>query len=93
MDDAYQINLLTIQNKKGLHARAAATFVKEVEKYDAEIFVEKEGVRVSGNSIMGLMMLAAAKGTKIKVLTTGQEAKEAMDGLTDLVNHKFGEDE
>ncbi len=83
---------LEIQNKKGLHARAAAAFVKTIEDMDAEVTVERIGQKVSGCSIMGLMMLAAAKGTTIEVTATGNQAKEALDALTNLVNSKFGED-
>ena len=84
---------LTILNEKGLHARAASTFVKQVEQFDADVQVEKDGQRVSGNSIMGLMMLAAAQGTQIKVLACGNEAKAAMESLTKLVDNKFFEEE
>lgn len=83
---------LEIQNKKGLHARAAAAFVKTIENLDAEVTVERIGQTVSGCSIMGLMMLAAAKGTTIDVTAKGNQAKEALDALTNLVNSKFGED-
>ena len=83
---------LVIQNRKGLHARAAAAFVKAIENYDAEITVERIGQEVDGCSIMGLMMLAAAKGTTIKVTCSGAQAKEALDSLTTLINNKFGEE-
>ena len=83
---------LTIQNIKGLHARAAAAFVKSIEDLDAEVTVERIGQEVSGCSIMGLMMLAAAKGTTIKVTCSGPQAQEAMDTLTTLINNKFGEE-
>lgn len=83
---------LEIQNKKGLHARAAAAFVKTIEDMDAEVTVERIGQKVSGCSIMGLMMLAAAKGTTIAVTAKGNQAKEALEALTNLVNNKFGED-
>ena len=83
---------LEIQNKKGPHARAAAAFVKTIEDMDAEVTVERIGQTVSGCSIMGLMMLAAAKGTTIDVTAKGNQAKEALDALTNLVNSKFGED-
>lgn len=86
------IEELEIQNKKGLHARAAAAFVKTTDSFDAEVTVERIGQTVSGCSIMGLMMLAAAKGTKIKVSATGHQAKEVMQALRDLINNKFGED-
>lgn len=83
---------LTIQNKKGLHARAAAAFVKSIENLDANVTVERIGQEVNGCSIMGLMMLAAAKGTTIKVSCSGKQAKEALDTLTTLINNKFGEE-
>ncbi len=83
---------LTIQNKKGLHARAAAAFVKTVAPFDCEVEVERIGQTVSGCSIMGLMMLAASKGTTIKVNCSGAQAQEALQAITDLVNNKFGEE-
>lgn len=83
---------LTIQNKKGLHARAAAAFVKTIAPFDCEVEVERIGQSVSGCSIMGLMMLAASKGTTIKVSTCGVQAKETMDAITALINNKFGEE-
>lgn len=83
---------LTIQNRKGLHARAAAAFVKAIENIDADVIVERIGQEVNGSSIMGLMMLAAAKGTTIKVTCSGNQAKEALETLTTLVNNKFGEE-
>ena len=83
---------LIICNEKGLHARAAATFVRSVENLDAKVFVSRQGQTVNGDSIMGLMMLAAAKGSVIHVKTEGKEAEKAMDILTILVNAKFGEE-
>lgn len=83
---------LEIKNIKGLHARAAAAFVKTLEPFDATVEVERIGQCVSGSSIMGLMMLAASKGTTIKVSTSGKQAKEAMEALETLLNNKFGED-
>lgn len=83
---------LTICNEKGLHARAAATFVKSVQDLDAKVFVSRFGQTVGGDSIMGLMMLAAAKGAVIHVKTEGNEAEKAMEVLTVLVNAKFGEE-
>ena len=83
---------LNIQNKKGLHARAAASFVKCAEEFDAEVTVERLGQIVSGCSIMGLMMLAASQGTTIKVYAKGPQAKEAIKAISLLVNCKFGEE-
>ena len=83
---------LEIQNKKGLHARAAAAFVKTVAPFDCEVEVERIGQTVSRCSIMGLMMLAASKGTTIKVNCSGAQAQEALQAITDLINNKFGEE-
>ena len=83
---------LEILNKKGLHARAAAAFVKTIENLDADVTVERIGQVVNGTSIMGLMMLAAAKGTTIKINASGKEAEAAMAALTNLINSKFGEE-
>jgi len=83
---------LTIINERGLHARAAANFVKTIDGLDAEIEVERLGQTVDGCSIMGLMMLAAAKGTTIKISASGNDAQTAMDKLTALINNKFGEE-
>ena len=83
---------LVIKNRKGLHARAAAAFVKVAEKYDANIEVEKSGQKVSGCSIMGLMLLAAAMGTTITIYADGQDEENAINELSKLVDDKFGED-
>jgi len=83
---------LEIKNKKGLHARAAAAFVKTVEPFDAEVEVERIGQTVSGCSIMGLMMLAASKGTTIKVTCSGKDKEKVMSALEKLLENKFGED-
>lgn len=83
---------LEIKNIKGLHARAAAAFVKTVEAYDAVIEVERLGQKVNGTSIMGLMMLAASKGTFIKVYSSGKQSTEALDALCQLIENKFGEE-
>jgi phosphocarrier protein HPr len=84
--------VLNIINEKGLHARASAKFVEVVEKFDASCTVSKDGMDVSGDSIMGLLMLAASRGTSIKVLTTGTEAEALASALADLVANRFGED-
>ncbi len=85
------IRTLDIVNEKGLHARASAKFVETVERFDAEARVSRDGQEVTGDSIMGLLMLAAAKGTSIRVVTSGNDAEELADALTDLVNGRFGE--
>lgn len=84
---------LNIINERGLHARAAANFVKTIDGLNANIEVERLGQTVDGNSIMGLMMLAASKGTSIKVSASGADAKKAIDLLSDLINNKFGEEQ
>jgi phosphocarrier protein HPr len=84
---------LEIINKRGLHARAAARFVQTVEKFDAAVTVSKDGQSVGGDSIMGLMMLGAAMGTRIKVEATGREADAALKAIAELVEARFGEDE
>jgi len=83
---------LLIRNKKGLHARASAKFVKCAETFDATIRVTREGQTVGGSSIMGLMMLAAGQGTTICVEAEGREAAEAIAALTALVEDGFGEE-
>ena len=75
---------LPITNKRGLHARAAARFVKVAEQFDARVEVAKDGETVSGTSILGLMMLAASPGTTIKVSAEGSEATAALEALTEL---------
>lgn len=81
-----------ILNAKGLHARAAAKFCKTVEKFDADVRVARNGTEVSGTSIMGLMMLAAGKGSSIEVTATGAEAAAALDAVMKLVANKFDEE-
>ncbi len=84
---------LTIRNKKGLHARASAKFVKCAETFDATIQVTREGQTVGGTSIMGLMMLAAGQGTTIIIESEGPQAREAIAALTALVEDGFGEED
>ena len=84
--------VLLITNKRGLHARAAAKFVQCAGSFDAEITVTKDGQSVSGRSIMGLMMLAAAPGSSIEVTATGSDAQPALEAITQLVDGKFDED-
>lgn len=83
---------LLITNKRGLHARAAAKFVEQAGGFDATIEVTKDDQTVGGTSIMGLMMLAAAPGTSIKVATSGAEAEAALAAIEQLVSEKFYED-
>jgi phosphocarrier protein HPr len=82
---------VTICNKRGLHARAAARFVKLAWQFDAEITVAKNGAAVSGRSIMGLMMLAAGPGTAIELRATGPEAERAIAALAELICGGFDE--
>ncbi len=84
---------LMIGNRRGLHARAAAKFVKCAESFDASVIVTKDENNVSGTSIMGLMMLAASKGSAINISVSGDEAEEALSALEALVGDKFGEDQ
>ncbi len=82
---------LEIVNDKGLHARASAKFVETVERFDARAMVSRDGMEVSGDSIMGLMMLAAAKGSRIDVRVEGPEAEPLAVALRALVAGRFGE--
>ncbi|MAD94707.1 MAG: HPr family phosphocarrier protein [Rhodobacteraceae bacterium] len=82
---------LKIINEKGLHARASAKFVETVEAYDADATVTKDGMRVGGDSIMGLMMLAASKGSEITVETNGNQADALGYAIKRLVEDYFGE--
>lgn len=82
---------LTIRNKMGMHARPAAQFVKRASKYQCDVWVEKDDEPVNGKSIMGLMMLAAGRGEKIKIIAEGNDAAAAMADLEDLVVSGFGD--
>ncbi len=83
---------LTIVNRKGLHARASAKFVQLAERFDCEITISREGLSVGGQSIMGLMMLAAGQGTTIDVRAEGHDAGEAVEAIATLVADRFGEE-
>ncbi len=83
---------LEITNRRGLHARASAKFVKCVEQFDVEVTVSHDGQSVPGTSILGLMMLAASTGTIIKVTAAGKDANDALDAITALLADRFGED-
>lgn len=82
----------TICNQRGLHARAAARFVKMAAQFDADVMVRKNGTEVSGRSIMGLMMLAAAPGAIVELSANGPQAEAAVGALADLIECKFNED-
>lgn len=82
---------VTVTNRLGMHARAAARFVQEASTYDSEIWVYKGKARVNGKSIMGILTLAAAKGDRIMIEAEGSDAGEAVKVLADLVNTGFGE--
>lgn len=82
----------TIVNKLGLHARASALLVKTASQFQSEIRIEREEVEVNGKSIMGIMMLAAAKGSKIRLKVEGPDEALAMATLGELINNGFGED-
>lgn len=83
---------IIIRNQRGMHARAAARFVKLAFEYDAEVTVTKAGMAVSGRSIMGLMMLAAGPGSTIDLSATGPDAARAIDALVALITGGFNED-
>ena len=83
---------LTVQNKLGIHARPAALFVKTANQFACDIFVEKDGEKVNGKSIMGLMMLTASPGSKLTVYAESSDASQAIDELEKLLKRKFGED-
>ena len=80
-----------VSNKLGIHARPAAMFVKTANRFHCDIFVEKDGERVNGKSIMGLMMLAAGPGSKLTISAEGQDASQALDELETLFKQKFDE--
>jgi phosphocarrier protein len=84
---------VTISNKLGLHARAAAKLVNIANGYNAEVILEKQGQKINGKSIMGVMMLAASQGTPIRITVSGEEEDEALRSLVDLIDDKFGEPE
>jgi len=84
---------LMIENKLGLHARAAAQIVKVASVYSSKITLSKDGLDVDGKSIMGIMMLAAAKGTTVLVQANGEDEERALTGMESLFKDKFGEKE
>jgi phosphocarrier protein HPr len=88
---ATHVRELLVQNKMGIHARPAAMIVRVTNRFKAEVFVEKDEEQVNGKSIMGLMMLAAAKGSKIKFIATGDDAEAMLTELEALFGRKFDE--
>ena len=90
--DGAIVRIAGIRNQRGLHARAAAKFVKVAGSYNAQVRVIKGDMDVSGTSIMGLMMLAAGIGTDIELRASGAQANEAMRALVDLIERKFDEE-
>lgn len=92
MKDTVLQKTFVIKNKLGLHARPAALFVQTSNKFKSHITVTKDGEEVNGKSIMGLMMLAAEAGSKIIVKVTGEDAKELLDKLEELIIRKFDEE-
>jgi len=92
-DDTPRCNSeVTIENRNGMHARPAAMFVKISSRYRSEVWVEKDGERVNGKSIMGLMMLAAGKGSKLVIVAEGSDADKVVAELKNLVETRFGEE-
>lgn len=87
-----EVRTFLIKNKLGLHARAAALLVKTANRFVSEISLEKDGLAVNGKSIMGILMLAASKGTRITLKAEGKDEEEAMETLGRLIENKFGED-
>ena len=83
---------LKILNEKGLHARAAAKFVELVDAFDVSLVVKKDNLEASGDSIMGLLMLAASRGTEIELVASGLEAAETLSALSGLIENRFGEE-
>ena len=90
--DGLPDRLVTIVNRRGLHARAAAKFVKLADSFDAVVTVERGGVSVDGRSIMGLMMFGAGPGAELRLEATGPEAAAALAALCDLIARGFDED-
>ena len=92
MPDDTLSKTLEIKNRLGLHARAAAQLVQTAVRFDADVTVSKDGQAVSGKSILGLMMLAAAQGSSIEVSTRGPQAADALAAIEQLIDQKFHED-
>jgi phosphocarrier protein len=87
-----EVATYTIGNRLGLHARAAALLVKMANRFSSEITIEKDGLEVNGKSIMGILMLAASKGSKITVKAVGKDSAQAIKALGELIESRFGEE-
>lgn len=87
-----EMQTFTIRNRLGLHARAAALLVKTANRFASEIILEKDNLEVNGKSIMGILMLAASKGSKITLKAEGKDAAQAIKTLGELIQNKFGEE-
>ncbi len=87
-----EVQTFTIKNKLGLHARAAALLVKTANRFVSNVILEKDGLEVNGKSIMGILMLAAAKGSKITLKAEGKDAEQAIETLGKLIENKFSEE-
>ncbi|MBS3907571.1 MAG: HPr family phosphocarrier protein [Syntrophaceae bacterium] len=87
-----EVQTFTIKNKLGLHARAAAFLVKTANQFISNVSLEKDGLEVNGKSIMGILMLAATKGTRITLKAEGKDAEQAIETLGKLIENKFGEE-
>jgi phosphocarrier protein len=87
-----EVQTFTIKNKLGLHARAAALLVKTANRFVSEVSIEKDGLEVNGKSIMGILMLAASKGTRITLKVEGKDAQQAIETLGKLFENRFGEE-
>ncbi len=87
-----EVQTFTIKNRLGLHARAAALLVKTANQFVSEVKIEKDGLEVNGKSIMGILMLAASKGTKITLKVEGKDSVQALQALGRLIEDKFGEE-
>lgn len=87
-----EVQTFVIRNRLGLHARAAALLVKTANHFTSEIFIEKDGIEVNAKSIMGILMLAASKGSRITLRVEGKDSIQALQALGELIENKFGED-
>ncbi len=87
-----EVQTFIIKNRLGLHARAAAMLVKTANQFSSDVMLEKDGVEVNGKSIMGILMLAASKGSKITLKVNGKDASQAIQTIGRLIENKFGEE-